>query len=400
MCGRTPQAEPAPGMVRYFHQKTMSVTTRKTGLRQPLTGVLATVLIMGISLAFISLFNYETFSGWVSYALMCLIPMQIVVSVTWACKQPGFAAPLRQPHKGASLLTLTAIIGVVICVAYFETVGGGINPPAPMLIMCTILTVIITFWLTFMFAAWPFNRLIKHPVAAGLTLLTAVYVLSFIFFRIFFDFGFMRGAPVYAPALDPHGIFNAWSALVFFVAASAAMFLMLNFELWPLTKFPSIMRQPALGIVWTIVALIITGIAFYVGVNMMGMDPVAFMIKVPIPFIFGTIVTHNMLQGSLVPKVRQPLKGVFATIATIIVGTLLAWLYGALAPLVTGALKSGPPGYDYEIWLASALLAVTFPFLIFYAEYFKMWPLVAVEPAASGAREMEEDSSRSTEAAV
>lgn len=377
----------------------MSATTHKSGLRQPLKGVLATLFIMGISLAFISLFDYQTFSGWISYALMCVIPMQILVSVTWACNHPGFAAPLRQPHKGASLLLLTAVIGVVVCVAYYETVGGGINPPAPMLIMCTILTVIITFWFTFMFGAWPFTRMIKHPVAAGLTLIAAVYVVSWVLFRIFFDFSFMRGAPVYAPALDPHGIFNAWSALVFFVAASAAMFLMLNFELWPLTKFPAIMRQPVLGVVWTIIALIITGIAFYIGVNVLGMDVVHWMIVVPIPFIFGTIVTHNMLQGSLVPKIAQPLKGVLATIATIIVGGLLAWVYGALAPLVTGALKPGPPGYDYEIWLASALLAVTFPFLIFYAEYFKMWPLAVIENAEKTAREME-GASRSTGAAV
>ena len=373
----------------------MSATTSKSGLRQPLKGALATLFIMGISLAFISLFDYQTFSGWISYALMCVIPMQILVSVTWAGNHPAFAAPLRQPHKGASLLLLTAVIGVVVCVAYFETVGGGINPPAPMLIMCTIITVIITFWLTFMFQAWPFTRLIKHPVAAGLTLIAAVYVISYLLFRIFFDFGFMKGAPVYAPALDPHGLFNAWSALVFFVAASAAMFLMLNFDLWPLTKFPAIMRQPVLGVVWTIIALIITAIAFYIGVNLMGMDVAHWMITVPIPFIFGTIVTHNMLQGSLIPKnMAQPLKGVLATIATIIVGSLLAALYGVLAPHVTGALKAGPPSYDYEIWLASALLAVTFPFLIFYAEYFKMWPLAMIEEAEATAREME--TSRST----
>jgi len=359
----------------------MLVNNRNSGLRQPVTGAVASSLIIGLSLAFISLFDYQTFSGWISYALMCVIPMQIVVSVTWACNHPGFAAPLRQPHKGVSLVLLTAFIGVVVGAVYFETVGGGISPPAPMLIMCTILTVIITFWFTFMFGAWPFTRLIRHPVAAGLTLLASVYVASFVLFRIFFDFGFMRRAPVYVPALDPHGIFNAWSALVFFVAASAAMFLMLNFELWPLTKFPAIMHQPVLGIVWTVLALGITGVAFYVGVNVMGMDPVQFMIDVPIPFIFGTIVTHNMLQGSLVPKIRQPLKGILASIATITVGGLLAWLYGALAPHITGALKHGPPGYDYEIWLASALLAVTFPFLIFYAEFFKMWPLAVIEHA-------------------
>ena len=47
----------------------------------------------------------------------------------------------------------------------------------------------------------------------------------------------------------------------------------------------------------------------------------------------------------------------------------------AMAPLVTGSLHSGPPAYDMEIWTASALLSVTFPFLIFYAAYFDFWPL-------------------------
>ena len=51
-------------------------------------------------------------------------------------------------------------------------------------------------------------------------------------------------------------------------------------------------------------------------------------------------------------------------------------LYGALAPTVTAQLQIGPPANDYERWLASALLGVTFPFLIFYAEFFKMWPLM------------------------
>jgi hypothetical protein len=44
---------------------------------------------------------------------------------------------------------------------------------------------------------------------------------------------------------------------------------------------------------------------------------------------------------------------------------------------VTANLPLGPtPADDFERWLASALLGVTFPFLIFYAEFFKMWPLM------------------------
>jgi hypothetical protein len=135
------------------------------------------------------------------------------------------------------------------------------------------------------------------------------------------------------------------------------------------------MKQPILGLVWTLLALVLGGIAFYVGVEAMGMDPNAFLVRVPVPFIFGSIIVLNMLQGSLFAGQTQPVKGVLNVIAVVVIGVVLSRMYGALAPTVTGPLNSGPPAYDFEIWLASALLSVTFPFLIFYAEFFKMWPL-------------------------
>jgi hypothetical protein len=49
-------------------------------------------------------------------------------------------------------------------------------------------------------------------------------------------------------------------------------------------------------------------------------------------------------------------------------------MYQSLAGVVTGRLHAGPPSYDFEIWLASALLAVTFPFLIISAVFFDFWP--------------------------
>ena len=108
---------------------------------------------------------------------------------------------------------------------------------------------------------------------------------------------------------------------------------------------------------------------------MMGLDPMIFLTRVTVPFIFGTIIVLNMLQNSLFAKMAQPVKGVANVIAAIVIGQVLAAVYGALAPTLTGALPSGPPGYEYEIWLANALLSVTFPFLIFLAAYFGFWPL-------------------------
>jgi hypothetical protein len=38
------------------------------------------------------------------------------------------------------------------------------------------------------------------------------------------------------------------------------------------------------------------------------------------------------------------------------------------------SIVSGPPNYDYEIWLANALLGITFPLLVVEAVYFDFWP--------------------------
>src|SRR6185436_15813419 len=113
-------------------------------------------------------------------------------------------------------------------------------------------------------------------------------------------------------------------------------------------------------------------------------DPVAFMVRVPVPFIFGTIVVLNMLQNSLFARQTQPVKGMLNVLAVIVIGQALSMLYGALAPVVTGDVRPGPPTYDFEIWLASALLSVTFPLLIFYAEFFKFWPLQSQPVARQG----------------
>jgi hypothetical protein len=118
---------------------------------------------------------------------------------------------------------------------------------------------------------------------------------------------------------------------------------------------------------------------FYIGIYVLNMDPLQFMVRVPITFIFGTIIVLNMLQNSLFAKHAQPMRGVLNMIAATIIGVILALGYTLLAPVLSGKLTPGPPGNDFERWLASALLGVTFPFLVFYAEFFKFWPLKKAE---------------------
>ena len=174
-------------------------------------------------------------------------------------------------------------------------------------------------------------------------------------------------------------MFNALNALVFYVTFLSVMFLLVAFDLWPLTKFHRIMRQPTLGLVWTAICLALSGLVFWIGIGVMKMDVMDFMVRVPIPFIFGSIIVMNMLHNSLAGKIQQPVKGGVYTLLVAVIGTVLAQLYRILSTTVTGPLHSGPPTYDMEIWLASALLAVTFPFLVFFAEFFKFWPLRRAE---------------------
>ena len=71
-------------------------------MKQPALGIVASVLVIGISLGFVALFSFPTFTTWVAFLTMCCIPMQVVTSVIWHCKHPGFAAARSQPIRASS----------------------------------------------------------------------------------------------------------------------------------------------------------------------------------------------------------------------------------------------------------------------------------------------------------
>jgi hypothetical protein len=344
-------------------------------MKQPWLGIAATILVMAIALGFVSLFSFQMFAGWVGYLLLCTIPIQIVMIVTWNAAHPAFAGNASQPLKGILLTLVCAVIGVIIAAALIPLVGAGVTPPGPIIAHWVIVAVPVMFWAAIMWGGWPFTKLIKNPLAAGFAMLVAVYVVNYVLFRIFFNYEFLAGAPVYVASLDPHGMFNGWSALTFEVTALAGMFLVIAFDLWPMTTVPAIMQQPVLAIVWTAICLAFAAATMYVGVTVRHMDVVRFLVRVTVPLIFGSIVVLNMFQNSLSGSLKQPLKGLVNVVLIVVIGVALARGYEALMPRVTGQLAYGPPTYDFEVWLASALLSTTFPFLMFYAAFFGYWPL-------------------------
>ena len=340
-------------------------------MKQPVLGLVASAIGIVLALAFISLFDLPTFLGPVAFYMLCVVPFQVMAVVIWGAN-PSFVDKLSQPAKGLVLLIVTLLAAAVIAPLVLRVVGEGISPPGPIPSHFAVIVVPTTFWLAIMWGGWPFNLFGRDPLWTGPMLLAAAYVITWVIFRVFFDYDFLQGAPVYL-ASAPQGQFNAVSALVFYVTALAVMFLVLCFDLWPFTKVPSLMQQPTLGLVWTIVCVAGAWAAIRLGGDT---DPMVFLTRVTAPFIFGSIIVLNMFQNSLFAQLAQPVKGVLNAVAAAAIGYALYVLYCFAAPVVSGQMQSGPPAYDFEIWIANALLSVTFPFLIFLAAYFAYWPLV------------------------
>jgi hypothetical protein len=274
-------------------------------------------------------------------------------------------------------MVFTAVVAAAIAPIVWWSVGEGVSPPGPIPSQYEVVVVPTTFFLAIAFGGWPFTTLTQNRTAAGFVVLAAAYVITYGLFRSLFSYEFLAGAPVYL-ASAPHGGFNGTTALVFYVTMLAGMFLVLHFDLWPLTTSPALMKQPVLGVVWTLVAFAVAAVVMWVTLGQMALDPMYVLTRITAPFIFGTIIVLNMLQNSLFARVKQPLKGIANALAALVIGVGLAQLYGAMASTVAGIpLASGAPGYEYELWLVNALLSVTFPFLIVYAAYFNLWPLVA-----------------------
>jgi hypothetical protein len=132
---------------------------------------MAAVLIMAISLGFVSLFDFPTFASWVGYLMICIIPMQIIIGVIWGTNQPAFAARQKQPAKGILLAALTIVAGAIVAPTYLAIAGGNLTPPGPVPSHAIIVSVVVTFWFSIVLGGWPFKTAIKNQVAAGLVVL-------------------------------------------------------------------------------------------------------------------------------------------------------------------------------------------------------------------------------------
>lgn len=355
-------------------------------MKQPILGIVGLIIVMVVAMAIISLFTADQFAGWVTYFVAVCVPVEVVIGMVWQLSYPSFVKDMGQPMKGITLVILTFIIAAIFTAIIFYGQAQGITPLTPMAIQYAIFSVLVTFWFVVVWGMWPLSAITKNPLVLGLGVLIVTYGGGYLLFNLLFNFSFMAGAPFYSTAIDPSGAFNALEILSYSVTTVAVVFMFIVMDFWPITAVPAFRNQPVFGIVTTIAVLAIAGLAYWLGVIVLGEEPVKFMVFCSIGFLFGSLLPIIMFEGQLFASMKQPVKGLLGLVVAVVAGALLPKIYWAMAPTLSGDLVAGAPNYQYELWLASALLAMTFPLMVCYAQFFSYWPIrgkQAASPAGS-----------------
>ncbi len=347
-------------------------------IKQPILGIFGLVIAMAISLVIVSLFSAAMFGGWVTYFVATCVPVEVMMALVLQTQYPAFLKDMKQPMKGIALLVITLVIAAIISLAVFYTAGmattiPGAMQPTPMTIIYLIFAVLITFWFVVPWGLWPVSAMTKSQFVIGLSVLLVTYLVGYLLFYLLFDFAFLKGAPVYFEQLDPMGAFDANTVLSFSVTTVTVVFVLIMFDFWPITAVEAFRKQPMMGVATTIFIFVVTGIIWGVGVYGLGFNPVKFQAYGSIGLLFGCLVPVVMFEGKLFEGAKQPVAGIGRLIVAGLCGWLLPQFYLWLQPMVTPDLVIQTP--DVENWLASALLAMTFPMMVVVAQYFNFWPL-------------------------
>ena len=351
----------------------------RSGLRQPLLGAAAFVVTVGASLGFCALFSAATLGSWVALLFIGAVPAQVVLALGLHLEYPAVLRRASQPLKGLIFVALAALVSAVVSPLVLYGVGGGVTPPNPFAIMFLVETVPVTLALVLLFRCWPLTALSKHRGVVGVGTLALAYAVSWAIFRVFFDFGFLRGSPAYLARLDPKGLFMAWDPVAFIVAFGAVLLCFVLFDFWPVTvlarRRPAAARQPLFGLLSAGIVALVTLAVWGAAVGLAGVDPVVFMVRVPVVVIFGVFIVLTLFQGGGFARLRQPVKGIAMTATVVGAAAAMELLYGVAARLIVPGIAAGAPTYGLELWLATAMLGVTFPVIVAFCDGFGFWPL-------------------------
>ena len=209
-------------------------------------------------------------------------------------------------------------------------------------------------------------------------MLACTYGLAALVDVFLFDFGFLRDAPFYRPGRDHHGYFTAWQPVTALVGSVAGMLILLLFDFWPLERlgqyWPALNRQPLRGLVLSACVGLLVALAWVGIIGWAQWALVTFMTRVCVAMIFGIFVILILFKNLPLLQWAQPLRGLALCTSAALLAVALYGIY-YYAGSIRFALEAGSPGYTLELWISSAMLAITFPLMVAFAEYFAFWPI-------------------------
>jgi len=344
-----------------------------------ITGLLSIILVLAIAAACIAPFGHHMFVDWVGVAFMAATPAQVILGLLWHSSKPDVVGQLSQPSKGLALTGITILTGAIVFGLVMLLVGRG-HGTSPMVAQYCIMTIVVAIWMVPIWQCWPLTIISKDPVIFGVLTLIFSYLLAYLLWIIFFDYSLLgeMGHPQYYEDIDPKGLFDMWTALIFFVTTAGIIIAHFLLDLWPIDKLSMGAKQPVRGLVATLYILVLSWVVQTLFIDILGMAPVEYMIRVPVCMIFGTFLVHNMMQFALFSGRKQPIRGLLLLVCAAVVGMLMYELFRWASALHTGGvLGTGPEGgFAQELWIASAMLGVTFPVIFVVSGFFGFWPIL------------------------
>ncbi|QIB65084.1 hypothetical protein [Kineobactrum salinum] len=320
--------------------------------------------VIAASFAIIALLGQDFFNRWAGFLSIAAIPMMVMLNIF--C---GGDAPRQQPRTGLRLLAVATLAGAVVAGTVLVAVQGELATPSIVAVMFVIFGVVVMMWLALVFAGWPATAAKLGGWRTGLLLWTLAYVIAALLYPLLFDF------TAFGPAgAGFEGWFPAWDCIVFCITTLGVIFALSLFEQMPLTVAHRL-GQPWTGLITAVAVLLLAGLLMGTFTGLVGVDVVAFMVAGPVAFMFGVFMVTDVAGGRFLSHRPQPLRGLALLVASSLAGLVLYLAYGQAMALMAPGQSSGGPTYAAELWLANAMLSITFPVILIHMNLFDGWPL-------------------------
>jgi hypothetical protein len=343
--------------------------TARWTITQPWRGIFGLIITLGSSMIITSIFNLQTYLGTFTTFIMSNVPILALIGAGWQAQYPSTEG-LPQPWKGFLLTAFSVLVGSLACFLLVNFFANG--AATPFIHVQAINTVITTFFLVIAFGMWPFQKW-SLPGRGFWTL-----ILSYAAPTGPVPF-YAKGGPLAAfAAIAPAGAFAWENALVFYFCALVFLFCFLALGFWPFNKWPSVMKQPTMGIVVTVTCLVLGTILYLIGVQALGIEPLKYLLC-NVSFLFGLLMFIFMFQMWPGRNIKSPVGCGLLNIVLSIIVAVIAYL--ALGAWCVSHFGADAMKYPFDIFaIANLMLGLTFPAWAAYSALWDFWPLPPTPP--------------------